>query len=53
MPNTYSGLIGFPFQMTLDRKVALVMGKFAAQDAAKSLESSRWVTELVAVRITA
>jgi len=42
-----------PIQMTRDRKLALVMGKFAAQDAAKSLESSRSIPELVSVRIAA
>jgi len=42
-----------PIQMTRDRKLALAMGKFAAQDAAKSLESSRSIPELVSVRIAA
>jgi len=42
-----------PIQMTRDRKLALVLGKFAAQDAAKSLESSRSIPELVSVRIAA
>ena len=42
-----------PIQMTLNRKLALVMGKFTAEDVAKSLESSRSVTELVSVHMTA
>ena len=30
-----------PIQMTLNRKLALVMGKFTAEDAVKSIQNSR------------
>jgi hypothetical protein len=38
-----------PVQMTLNRKLALVMGKFTAEDAIKSLQNSRRIPELVPV----
>lgn len=38
-----------PFQMTLNRKLALMMGKFTAEDAAHSLQNSRCNPELVSV----
>jgi hypothetical protein len=42
-----------PIEMTLDRKLALVMGKFTAEDAMKSIQNSRCSPELVSVRINA
>jgi len=42
-----------PIRMTTDRKLALVMGKFAAQDAATSLQNSRCIPELVSVQVGA
>ncbi len=42
-----------PIQMTTDRKRALVMGKFMAEDAIKSLENSRHKPELVPVQVGA
>jgi len=41
-----------PVQMTTNRKLALMMGKFTAEDAAKSLQNSRCTPELVPVEIT-
>jgi len=38
-----------PLQMTTNRKLALLMGKFTAEDAIKSLENSRCSPELVSV----
>ena len=38
-----------PIQTTTNRKLALVMGKFTAEDAAKSIRNSRCSPELVAV----
>jgi len=38
-----------PVQMTLNRKLALVMGKFTAEDAIKSLQNSRRIPELVPI----
>jgi len=40
-----------PVQMTTNRKLALVMGRFTAEDAVKSLESSRCTPELVSVQV--
>jgi hypothetical protein len=37
-------------QMTTDRKLALMMGKLTAEDAAKTIENSRCVPELVPVQ---
>ena len=40
-------------QMTTNRKLALMMGKFTAEDAAKSIENSRCIPELVPVQVDA
>jgi hypothetical protein len=37
---------------TSERKLALVMGKYAAQDAIDSIQSARCTGELVPVKIT-
>src|ERR1700746_2151263 len=42
-----------PIHMTTNRKLALVMGKFAAEDAVKSLQTSQCIPELVPVEVTA
>ena len=42
-----------PIRTTTDRKLALVMGKFAAEDAATSLQNSRCIPELVSVLVGA
>ena len=42
-----------PIQMTTNRQLALVMGKFTAEDAVKSLQNSRCSPELVAVEVGA
>jgi hypothetical protein len=42
-----------PVQMTLNRKLALVMGKLTAEDAVKSLQNSRRIPELVSVQVVA
>ena len=42
-----------PVQMTTNRKQALIMGKFAAEDAAKSIENSRCIPEIVPVQVDA
>ena len=41
-----------PIQMTTNRKLALMMGKFTAEDAVKSIQSSRYSPELVSVRVS-
>jgi hypothetical protein len=40
-----------PIQMTPNRKLALVMGRFTAEDAVKSLQNSRCCPELVSVQV--
>jgi hypothetical protein len=42
-----------PICMTSNRKLALLMGKFTAEDAIKSLENSRCSPELVSVQVSA
>ena len=42
-----------PVQMTNNRKLALLMGRFTAEDAAKSLQNSRCIPELVPVQVIA
>jgi hypothetical protein len=42
-----------PVQMTTHRKLALVMGRFTAEDAVKSIQNSRYSPELVAVQVNA
>jgi hypothetical protein len=42
-----------PIQTTTNRKLALVMGRFTAEDAVKSLQSSRCTPELVSVQVGA
>jgi len=39
-----------PVQMTTNRKLALMMEKLTAEDAAKTIESSQCVPELVPVQ---
>jgi len=41
-----------PIQMTPNRKLALMMGRFTAEDAVKSIQNSRCSPELVSVRVT-
>lgn len=38
-------------QMTPNRQLALLMGRFTAEDAVKSLQSSRCSTELISVQV--
>ena len=40
-----------PIQMTPNRKLALVMGRFTAEDAVKLLQNSRCTPELVSVQV--
>jgi hypothetical protein len=40
-----------PVQMTTNRKRALLMGRFTAEDVIKSLENSRCSPELVSVQL--
>jgi len=42
-----------PVQTTTNRKLALVMGRFTAEDAVKSLQNFRRSPELVSVLVSA
>lgn len=42
-----------PIHMTTNRKLALLMGRFTAEHAAKSLQTSQGIPELVSVQVTA
>jgi hypothetical protein len=42
-----------PIHMTTNRKLALVMGRFTAEDAVKSLQTSRCIPELESVQVSA
>ena len=42
-----------PIHMTTDRKLALVMGRFTAEDAIKSLQNSHCIPELEPVQVSA
>jgi hypothetical protein len=42
-----------PIQMTTNRKLALLMGKFTAEDAIKSLQNARGIPELESVQVSA
>ena len=41
-----------PIRTTINRNLALVMGKLTAQDVVKSLANSRCTTELVPVQVS-
>jgi hypothetical protein len=42
-----------PIHLTTNRKLALLMGRFTAEDAIKSLQNSRCVPELESVQVRA
>jgi len=42
-----------PVQTTTNRKLALIMGRFTAEDAVKSIQTSRCNPELVSVQVQA
>jgi hypothetical protein len=47
------GINRTPIQMTIHRKLALIMGRFTAEDAVKSIQTSRCSAELVSVQVNA
>jgi len=42
-----------PIQTTTNRKLALIMGRFTAEDAVRSIQSARCNPELVSVQVRA
>jgi hypothetical protein len=51
-PHYVQRVDSIPIHMTTDRKLALVMGKFTAEDAVKSLQNSRCIPELESVHVS-
>ena len=49
----YVQSIGKSVAITSDRKRALVMGKFAAEDAILAMQNSRCAPELIPVKVSA
>jgi hypothetical protein len=42
-----------PIEMTTNRKLALIMGRYTAEDAVKAIQTSRCSPELVSVEVSA
>jgi hypothetical protein len=42
-----------PIQTTTNRKLALIMGRFTAEDAVKSIQNSRCNPELISIQVSA
>jgi hypothetical protein len=42
-----------PVQMTTNRRLALLMGRLTAEDAVKSIQTSRRIPELMSVQVGA
>jgi len=51
IPAYVHSMTGSSVKMTSNRKQALVMGKFAAEDAINSIKSPRAVAELLMVKV--
>jgi hypothetical protein len=49
LPEYVQQLDRIPIRMTTNRKLALLMGRFTAEDAVKSIQNSRRTPELVSV----
>jgi hypothetical protein len=52
-PQYVQGINRSPIQMTTHRQLALIMGRFTAEDAIKSIQNSRCSAELVSVQVNA
>ena len=52
-PEYVQRLDRIPVQMTTNRKLALHMGRFTAEDAIKSIQNSRCIPELVSIQVPA
>jgi hypothetical protein len=50
-PQYVQRMDSIPMHLTTDRKLALLMGKFTAEDAIKSLQNSRCNPELESVQV--
>lgn len=51
IPSYVHSMTGNSVQMTSNRKQALIMGKFAAEDAVNSIKNTRCIPELVMVKV--
>ena len=52
-PNYVQRVDPTPIHMTTDRKLALLMGRFTAEDAVQSLQNSRCIPALESVEVRA
>ena len=52
-PQYVQRIFPIPVLMTLNLKLALVMGRFAAEDMVKAMQNPRRTAELVAVQVSA
>ena len=52
-PQYVQGIDRTPIRMTRHRELALIMGRFTAEDAVKSIQNSRCSAELVSVKVHA
>jgi hypothetical protein len=53
LPKYVQRMDRIPIQTTTNRKLALTMGRFTAEDAVIAIQSSRCTPELVAVQVRA
>ena len=53
MPEFVQRVDPTPIRMTTNRKLALAMGKFMAEDTITSLQNTRRVPELVSLQVSA
>jgi hypothetical protein len=53
MPAYVQKVDATPIQTTTDRKLALVMGRWTAEDAVKLMQNSRCTAELMPVQVPA
>lgn len=50
-PNYVERIDRTPVQMTTNRKLALMMGRYTAEDTVKAIQNSRCIPELVPVEV--
>ena len=52
-PSYLQSMDRVPYTMTSNRKLALIMGRFSAEDAVKILQNARCTPEIVSVTVNA
>lgn len=53
IPTYLQRIDSIPIQTTTNRKLALIMGRWTAEDAVKSMQNSRCIAELIPVQVAA